>query len=193
MHFANNDTLDPISMPISMNAFRFFLLLLAAPLLFCAQAAQAAVTITFYSHDFGSSFPHAFIVLKGTVDGTGEVIDTNYGFTAVNVSPGILFGSVKGKIETSKTKYVANSDPHFSIILTDKQYAQILAKMGEWRDRPQKSYNLGKRNCVHFVAEVAQLLGIKTNAKSKYFKKPKSFLREVKSLNPELTLATSPS
>lgn len=172
-----------------MTFFRTLVLLIIAPLLFWGQSAYAAVTITFYSHDFGSSFPHAFIVLKGTVDTTGEAVDTNYGFTAVNVSPGILFGSVKGKIETSKAKYVEGSDPHFAITLTDAQYAQVLAKMQEWRDKPQKSYNLGKRNCVHFVAEVAQLLGLKTNAKSKYFKKPKSFLREVKGLNPGLDLS----
>jgi len=174
-----------------MMAFRPLLLIILAPLLFWAQSAQAAVTITFYSHDFGSSFPHAFIVLKGKVDRTGEIVDTNYGFTAVNVSPGILFGSVKGKIETSKAKYVSGSDPHFSMKLTDEQYDKVLAKMQEWRDKPQKSYNLGKRNCVHFVAEVAQLLGLKTNAKSKFFKKPKSFLREVKELNPGLTLANT--
>lgn len=164
-------------------------LLIIAPLLFWAQSAYAAVTITFYSHDFGSHFPHAFIVLKGNVDSTGEAVDTNYGFTAVNLSPSILFGSVKGKIETSKAKYVASSDPHFSITLSDAQYGQVVAKMEEWRDRPQKSYSLNKRNCVHFVAEVAQLLGLKTNAKSKYFKKPKTFLREVKTLNPEVGLA----
>lgn len=173
-----------------MIAFRTLILLIAAPLLFWVSAAQAAVTITFYSHDFGSRFPHAFVVLKGTVDATGEVIDTNYGFTAVNISPGILFGSVNGKVETSKAKYVASSDPHFSIILSDAQYRAVIAKMEEWRDRPQKSYNLGKRNCVHFVAEMAQLLGLETNPKSKYFKKPKTFLREVKKLNPNLELAS---
>lgn len=164
-------------------------LLIIAPVLFWAQSAYAAVTITFYSHDFGSHFPHAFFVLKGDLDRSGKQIDTNYGFTAVNTSPRILFGSVKGKISTSKDKYVANSDPHFSITLTDAQYDEVIAKMEEWRDRPQKSYNLNKRNCVHFVAEVAQLLGLKTNPKSKKFKKPKSFLREVKTLNPGLTLA----
>lgn len=172
-----------------MSAIRLFILTLCMPLLLFAQSAQAAITITFYSHDFGSHFPHAFVTLKGTVDSTGEVVDTNYGFTAVNITPGILFGSVKGKISTSKAKYVETSDPHFSLVLTDEQYLKVLAKMREWRDKPQKSYNLGKRNCVHFISEVAQILNIKTNKDTKYYKKPKSFLREVKSLNPELKLA----
>lgn len=171
-----------------MTVLKTLSLLIIAPILFWAQSAFAAVTITFYSHDFGSHFPHAFIVLKGDLDSTGEAVDANYGFTAVNVSPNILFGSVKGKIETSKAEYVKDSDPHFSITLTDAQYDKVIKKMEEWRDRPQKSYNLNKRNCVHFVAEVAQLLGLKTNAKSKYFKKPKTFLREVKELNPGVEL-----
>ncbi|MEO1044332.1 MAG: hypothetical protein AAFX04_02710 [Pseudomonadota bacterium] len=172
-----------------MIAIRTLILFLIAPLLLWASAAQAAVTITFYSHDFGSRFPHAFVVLQGTVDETGEVVNTNYGFTAVNVSPGILFGSVKGKIETSKAKYIAKSDPHFSMVLSDMQYRAVIAKMVEWRDRPQKSYNLNKRNCVHFVGEVATLLGLQINPKTKYWKKPKSFLREVRKLNPGVQVA----
>ena len=42
-----------------------------------------------------------------------------------------------------------------------------------------KSYNLNKRNCVHFVMEAAALLGLSVNRNSKFFKKPKSFLFEV--------------
>ncbi|WOE76130.1 hypothetical protein [Alterisphingorhabdus coralli] len=174
-----------------MLSIRAFCVILIAPLLFWASAAQAAVTITFYSHDFGSSFPHAFVVLKGTLDSTGDKVDINYGFTAVNVSPNILFGSVKGKIETSKPKYVANSDAHFSMVLSDRQYYAVIAKMVEWRDWPQKSYNLNKHNCVHFVAEVAQTLGLKTNPKTNYWKKPKSFLREVRRLNPGVRVAAN--
>ena len=142
------------------------------PLMMFAHTAHAAVTITFYSHDFGDRFPHAFVVLKGTVDSTGETVDTNYGFTAVNVTPAILWGSVLGKVETSKPEYVADSRPHFSMELTDAQYAQVMGKVQEWRDKEQKSYNLGKSNCVHFVSEMAELLGLRVNPKSKLYKKP---------------------
>ena len=57
-----------------------------------------------------------------------------------------------------------------------------------WRNIPQKSYNLDKQNCVHFVMEAAALLGLKVNRKSKLFKKPKSFVLEMMTLNPELKL-----
>src|SRR3546814_19176416 len=73
----------------------------------------------FYSHDFGDRFPHAFIVMKGSLDATGEVVDVNYGFTATSVSPAILFGSVKGKVESSKPDYIEKSDRQFDVTVED--------------------------------------------------------------------------
>ncbi|VAV91876.1 hypothetical protein MNBD_ALPHA04-2084 [hydrothermal vent metagenome] len=157
---------------------------LAAALLF-SLPANADVNVTFYSHEFGKNFPHAFFVIKGKLD-SGELVDTNYGFTAVNVSPGILWGSVKGKIETSKVKYVANSNPHFTVTIADAKYHELMALVKKWRDMPQKSYSLNKRNCVHFVGEAIRLLGFRINAKTKNWKKPTSFMREVLTLNPGL-------
>ncbi|KTE07911.1 hypothetical protein [Sphingopyxis sp. H115] len=158
-------------------------------LLFCAgfsAPARAEVVVSFYSHDFGDRFPHAFVVLKGTVDATGEMVDANYGFTATSVSPAILFGSVKGKVESSKPDYIAKSDRQFEVTVDDATYARLLAKVDEWRTRDQPSYSLNKRNCVHFVMELAEIVGLAVNRKSKLFKKPKSFLMEVKELNPQL-------
>ena len=161
-------------------------LILLSLLLICAgltAPARAEVVVSFYSHDFGDRFPHAFIVLKGRLDATGEVIDTNYGFTATAVSPAILLGSVKGEVQTSKPDYIAKSDRQFDVTIDDATYARLVAKVAEWRDREQPSYNLNKRNCVHFVMELAEIVGLKVNRNSKLFKKPKSFLIEVKGLN----------
>lgn len=147
--------------------------------------SHAEVMATFYSHDRKDNyFPHAFIRLVGTVDATGEAIDTNYGFTAVSVSPAILLGSVKGMIETKDAKYVGNSDAHFTLKLSDAQYRTLIDHVEKWRSMAGKSYNLHKRNCVHFVMEAAILLGLSANRKSKYFKKPKTFLMEMSKLNP---------
>ena len=166
-----------------LSALFLSLLLLLAPV-----GARAEVIATFYSHDFGDHFPHTFFTLKGTVEATGEVVDTNYGFTAKNVTPAILWGSVLGMIETKDAKYVAKSKAHFTYRLTQEQYDTLLAHVETWRNKPQKSYNLNKSNCVHFVMEAAELLGLKVNRQSKLFKKPKSFVLEVMSLNPELVL-----
>lgn len=163
-------------------------LLLALLLALVPAHARAQVVATFYSHDFGDHFPHAFIKLKGKVESTGEVVDTNYGFTAVSVSPAILMGSVKGMIETKDAKYIGKSNAHFSMQLSDKEYRELIDHVEKWRNMGGKSYNLNKRNCVHFVMEAAALLGISVNRNSKLFKKPKSFLIEVMRLNPGLKL-----
>ncbi len=171
----------------AMTFFRTMFLSLLAIFLCAPPAAHAAVVVSFYSHDFGDRFPHAFVTLKGRLDATGEAVDTNYGFTAQSVSPAILLGSVKGYVQTSKPDYVAKSDRQFSLTLDDATYVRLTAKIREWQDRKQPSYNLGKHNCVHFVMELAEVVGLKVNRKSKYFKKPKSFLLEVKELNPQLS------
>lgn len=166
-----------------------FRLILLPLLVFCmgfAGPARADVLVGFYSHDFGDRFPHAFIVLEGRIDATGEAVDTNYGFTATTVSPAILLGSVKGHVQTSQPDYVGKSDRQFTVRVNDATYKRLMAKVAEWRDRKQPSYSLGKRNCVHFVMELAEVVELRVNRKSKYFKKPKSFLREVKELNPGL-------
>ena len=165
-------------------------LILLSLMLLCtglAAPARAEVVVSFYSHDFGDRFPHAFIVMKGTVDATGEIVDANYGFTAVSVSPAILLGSVKGKVESSEADYIAKSDRQFDVTVDDATYARVMAKVAEWRNRAQPSYSLNKRNCVHFVMELAETVGLKVDRKSKLFKKPKSFLIEVRGLNPQLT------
>ncbi|WP_447761103.1 hypothetical protein [Sphingopyxis panaciterrae] len=155
--------------------------------LFCTglvAPARAEVVVSFYSHDFGDRFPHAFVVLKGQVDATGEAVDANYGFTATAVSPAILLGSVKGAVQALGADYIAKSDRQFSVTVDDAAYTRLMAKIAEWRDRKQPSYSLNKRNCVHFVMELAETVGLKVDRKSKYFKKPKTFLTEVKGLNP---------
>jgi hypothetical protein len=163
--------------------FRYCVLLIFAILSQFPAAVRAEVVATFYSHDFGENFPHAFVRLKGKVDSTGEAVDTNYGFTAVNVSPAILMGSVKGIVETRRAHYVAASQPHFSVQLSDAEYMRFMAFVEKWRNLPGKSYHLGRRNCVHFAMEAAALLGLSVNRQSRYFKKPKTFLIEVMGLN----------
>ena len=166
--------------------FRYWSLLIITIFSLFSAPARAEVVATFYSHDFGDHFPHAFVKLKGQVDTTGEAVDTNYGFTATSVSPAILMGSVKGMVETKDSKYIAASNPHFSVKLSDAEYLRFMAFVEKWRALPGKSYNLGKRNCVHFAMEAAALLGLSVNRQSRYLKKPKTFLLEVMGLNKAL-------
>lgn len=145
-----------------------------------AQPALAQVTITFWSHDQDSEFPHTFFALKGAPEAGGAALDENYGFTAKAVSPAILFGSVAGEVQTAKPGYIRRSDAQFSVVLTDAQLVQIQSLIGEWSDL---KYNLNRRNCIHFVAEALRRSGVTVPDLPKLMKKPKSFLVAVGQAN----------
>ena len=142
-------------------------------------AAAAAVEISFYSKEFGSSFPHAYVRLSGTIDATGEPVEANYGFTATHVSPAVLMGSVKGEVMSVDQTYIAKSDRHFSIVLSDAEYGAVLATVERWRDLQQPSYNLNRNNCVYFVADVAATLGMTAETPRPLMKKPRSYLESL--------------
>ena len=138
--------------------------------------ALAAVEISFLSKEFGSSFPHAYIAVEGTLDRSGERIGANYGFTATQVSPAILLGSVRGEIMSVDADYMRRSDRHFTITLSDAEYDRVMATVESWRALEQPSYNLNRQNCVHFVAQVAAALGMKADTPRALMKKPRSYL-----------------
>lgn len=163
-----------------MRHFRLFLFLI---LFGCSAAASAEVDISFYSKDMASSFPHAYVRLTGTDEQTGKAIDENYGFTPVSVGPGILLGSVRGMIESANAEYIARSDRHFTLRLTDEQYRKVMGIVDKWRNAPQPSYRLNGRNCVTFVADIAAALGLSAPVIPKLMKKPKSYLNQITQLN----------
>lgn len=168
---------------IGVFGIKLRLLLLTALFALVPAAASAAVEITFYSKEFGTSFPHAFVEMKGQVDETGEKIEANYGFTATHLSPAILMGSVHGAVLSLGQGYVDKSDPHFSITLTDAEYRQVMATVEQWRSFEQPSYHLNRQNCVFFVARVAAALGMKAETPKELMKKPRSYLEFLRQEN----------
>jgi hypothetical protein len=126
-----------------------------------------------------STFPHAFVRLTGIDETTGQPFDANYGFTPVRVTPGILLGPVRGMMHTADPLYVSRSDRHFSLKLSRDQYRAVVAVVEKWRDAQQPSYRLESRNCVHFVAEVATVLGLHAPPARGLMKRPRSFLQKV--------------
>ncbi|MEK9212791.1 hypothetical protein [Sphingomonas sp. 2378] len=150
----------------------------------CALPVQAAVTITFWSHELGNSFPHSFFSLRGTIDANGAPVDANYGFTAKSVSPALLMGTVKGRLDISKPFYISTSDAQFSYVMSDAQYADILALVAAWDEKTGDArYNLNNRNCVHFVQEAARRLGLVGLDHPELMKKPRSYLKAVAKAN----------
>jgi hypothetical protein len=162
---------------------RLWLCVLACLATLLAGPARAEIVVSFYSHELGSTFPHAFVTVKGTTD-DGRAVDTNFGFTAKSVTPAVLMGSVAGEIELLKPKYVASSDRQFAVKVSDAQYRALLGVVEKWRTLPGKSYNLDKRNCIHFVGEIAATLGLKVAFPKNLIKKPRSFLLSLIALNP---------
>jgi hypothetical protein len=158
-------------------AQRLILAFAAGLLALAAAPAAAAVQLTFYSKELSTSFPHAFVIMKGTLDRSGERIDEDYGFTAKAISPAILMGAVKGEvINDHSPSYVAHSDAHFTVTISDSEYDRVMATVERWRTMRQPSYDLGTRNCIHFVAEIAASIGLRADTPKRLMRKPRSYL-----------------
>jgi hypothetical protein len=162
--------------------FKHLMVLLILGLGFIATPASAAVELSFYSKEFGSSFPHAFVVFRGKTE-AGVEVRSDYGFTASSITPAILAGSVRGEIMSHPAEYIAASDRQITMTLTDRQYEAAMEVVHRWRTRKQPSYNLNRANCVHFVAEIAQAVGLTVRNDPKLMKKPRSFLTALRNAN----------
>jgi hypothetical protein len=163
------------------------ILTLASALLvssFVAVPAQAAVTITFWSHELGNSFPHAFFSLRGVPDAGGAPVDTNVGFTAKSVSPALLMGPVAGELDIPKLGYVSGSDAQFSVVMSDAQYHAVLRLVDAWSEgKPDSVYRLSDHNCVTFGKEAARIVGLTGLDQPKLMKKPRSYLKAIQADN----------
>jgi hypothetical protein len=168
---------------------RLIAICLAALALAWAPAAFAQVLLSF--HSFNGSvligrYPHTFIVMEGTLEKTGEPVSENYGFTAKSVTPAILSGPVYQEISTEKPKYIKSTNRHFTVPISDAQYWRIREEVAAWRDHPGKYYDLEKRNCIHFVGRIAELVGLKVDYPHNMLRRPKAWLNHIAALNPQL-------
>lgn len=160
-------------------------LLLAATAVFAlASAASAEVTLTFYSHHFGTyglgiTFPHAYVRLAGTTKADAKLVNANFGFTAQTISPSIMWEPVEGYVISMPDDYMAMSQPHLSLPISDEQYRSVLAIVERWRKYPQPSYNLDSKNCVTFVREIAITLRLPASNDAKFIRNPREFLEDL--------------
>jgi hypothetical protein len=160
------------------------LLLAAGTLLALASAASAEVTLTFYSHHFGTyglgvTFPHAYVRLSGTTKADAKPVNANYGFTAQTISPSIMWEPVEGFVISMPDDYMAMSQPHLSLPISDEQYRSVLAIVDRWRKYPQPSYDLDSKNCVTFVREIAIALQLPASNDVKFIRSPREFLEDL--------------
>ena len=154
-----------------------------------SMPAAADVELSFHSYGGGflsGRYPHAFIVMKGTLEKNGQAVNENYGFTAKEVSPAILQGPVEHDIMVEKADYIRKTRKHFTVKLSDAEYWRIRREVTAWRNSPGKGYDLDNRNCLHFVGAMAKIVGLKVSYPQSMLRKPKKWLDHVKGLNPQL-------
>jgi hypothetical protein len=160
-----------------------------ASLFALAQPAAAKVNVEFHSFNgsvlFGR-YPHTFVVFKGTLDDTGQVIDENFGFTAKHVTPAILVGPVEHEIWVEEPKWIAKTTTHFVVTVDDATYRKMREEVEVWRNHPGKYYDLEKRNCIHFVGRIAEMAGLKVDFPKNLLRKPRAWLNHISELNPQL-------
>jgi hypothetical protein len=169
---------------------RRLFLLLTVLLALLPLPAAAQVTLAFHSFNgsyLGGRYPHTFIVLEGTLQANGAAVRENYGFSTSASAFSALSGNQPGIIQTEKDKYIAKTNRHFAVPISDAQYHAIVAEVNAWKDAPgQKRYALDSRNCIHFVARIAALVGITAPVPQGMVRRPKLWLNHITRLNPQL-------
>lgn len=168
---------------------RFLILLCSVLALGWSMPAAAELTMSFHSFNgsvFFGRYPHAFVVVEGTIPSTGEKVKENYGFTAKKVTTAILSGPVEHDIMVEKDDYIKKTNRHFTVTITEAQLEKVRATMRSWRDAPGKYYDLDNRNCIHFVGAMARIVGLKVDYPKKMLRRPKKWLNYVTGQNPQL-------
>jgi hypothetical protein len=152
-----------------------------------AGAAHAGITVSFYSHGWGMGhglvyFPHAFVWIERTGGAPGDPPATeSYGFTAIGQDPSVLLHPTPGEVIPEDPVYLKRSTLHFSLEITEAQYAALKAKVAAWGGAGAPPYNLDGHNCITFVAELADALGLATPPPTG--RDPGKFLEAVRQLN----------
>lgn len=168
---------------------------LAALLLMgAAGPAWASVTLTFYAHPGARIrggdllFPHAYVHASGATDDTNEPVDWAAGFTARSPGPQLLFTSGRGVVTQPESRYVSEGKPYLRLVVSDDTYRQVRARAEWWNGRDGWLYDLRRRNCITFIADLARTAGLQTAPEPSM--KPGSFLQATAALNPAAAVST---
>ena len=89
-------------------------------------------------------------------------------------------------ILTETPATIAQTNRHFSVTISDQTYRRMRAEVIAWRDYPGRYYDLDERNCIHFVARMAQLAGLRADVPGEYIRRPKAWLNYITRRNPQL-------
>ena len=146
-----------------------------------AQPARADIEVGFWSRELGLDLPHAFFTVKGVV--AGKPVEESYGFTAKTITPALLWGPVPGRIDVTTKSYMAASNKLFSVVIPEDGYARLHIIVQRYSVKPGSIYKMNDRNCVHFVAEAVEAVGLRAPNQTGLMKRPTSFLLAVAAAN----------
>lgn len=164
----------------------------------CAGSAWAEVTLAFYAHPGARIrggnllFPHAYVHATGTLDDTGDAVDWAAGYTAKNPGPQLLLARGVGEVTHPEERYIHEGQAHLRVVVSDAVYRAVRER-AEWWNGPDGSvYDLRRRNCISFVADLARLAGLTTAQEPSM--RPGTFLEATAALNPGAAVVrTEPS
>lgn len=162
-----------------------------------AGPAWAAVTLTFYAHPGARVrggnllFPHAYVHATGHLDDTGTPVDWAVGFTPRNPTSALLFGPGVGVVAHPDPRYIGEGRPYLRLTISDAAYRAIWARAAWWNGQEGSHYDLRRRNCISFIADLARMAGLNTAAEPSM--KPGSFLEATAALNPDAVAREVPA
>lgn len=163
--------------------------LLGLLLALIAGPALAEVVLTFYAHpgarvrDGYLLFPHAYVHATGSLEETGETVDWAAGFTARSPGPQLLFARGAGVVAYPDARYVGEGKPYLRLTVSDAAYRAVRARSDWWAGPEGSVYDLRRRNCISFVADLARVAGLVTADEPSM--KPGTFLEATAALNPQ--------
>lgn len=162
---------------------------LALTLALIAGPALAEVVLTFYAHPGARVrggyllFPHAYVQATGSLDDTGDAVDWAAGFTAKSPGPQLLFARGAGVVDYPDARYVGEGKPYLRLTISDAAYRAVRERAAWWASPEGSVYDLRRRNCISFIADLARVAGLRTAAEPSM--KPGTFLEATAALNPE--------
>jgi len=163
--------------------------LLGLALALIAAPAWAAVTLTFYAHPGARIrggellFPHAYVHASGTLDDTGDAVDWAAGFTAKYPGPHLLLATGPGIVATPEARYVGEGKPYLRMTVSDAVYRAVRARSDWWNGPDGSLYDLRRRNCISYIADLARVAGLRTATEPPM--KPGACLDATAVLNPQ--------
>src|SRR5690606_8275063 len=103
-----------------------------------------------------------YVQATGTLDDTGEAVDWAAGFTARHPGPQLLFMRDTGVVLQPDPRYVDEGTPYLSLTVDDAVYRAMRARADWWNGPDGRVYDLRRRNCISFVADLARVVGLRT-------------------------------